>query len=140
MNIIASQFSLLGHLKPFIFIYMSIHYVVILPLIFLKRISDVFVDELYYLDNDKETPEVLADADHSLVNFYIPKGYRWNDILSKTGNLREFLTDVTRKIARENPELEGVIDTIDFNQSISGQRAISDDSLHALIQQLNKKS
>jgi type I restriction enzyme M protein len=46
---------------------------------------------------------------------------------------------VTRIIARENPELEGVIDTIDFNQSISGQRTISDDSLRALIQQLNKK-
>ncbi len=111
----------------------------ILPLIFLKRISDVFDDELNDLDNDKETAEVLADADHSLVRFYIPKGYRWGDILSKTGNLGEFLTDVTRKIARENPELEGVIDTIDFNQSISGQRTISDDSLRALIQQLNKK-
>ncbi len=55
----------------------------ILSLIFLKRISDVFDDELNDLDNDKETAEVLVDADHSLVRFYIPKGYCWGDILSK---------------------------------------------------------
>ena len=111
----------------------------ILPILFIKRISDVFDDELSNLDENKENAEKLVEVDHSLVRFYIPKGYRWGDILSKTGNLGEFLTDVTRKIARENPELEGVIDTIDFNQSISGQRTISDDSLRALIQQLNKK-
>jgi len=111
----------------------------ILPLIFLKRISDVFDDELNSLNNDKKLAEELVNIDHSLVRFYIPEGYRWNDILLKTGNLGEFLTDVTRIIARENPELEGVIDTIDFNQSISGQRTISDDSLRSLIQQLNRK-
>ena len=111
----------------------------ILPLIFLKRISDVFDDELNSLDNDKKVAEELVNVDHSLVRFYMPKGYRWSDILLKTGNLGEFLTDVTRIIAKENKELEGVIDTIDFNQSISGQRTISDDSLRALIQQLNRK-
>ena len=111
----------------------------ILPMIFIKRISDVFDDELRGLDTNKEQAELLANVDHSLVRFYIPKGYRWSDILSKTGNLGEFLTDVTRKIARENPDLEGVIDTTDYNQSISGQRTISDDSLRALVQQLNKK-
>ena len=74
-----------------------------------------------------------------MLGFYIPKGYRWLDILSTTENLGEFLTDVTRKIARENPELGGIIDTIDFNQSISGHRTISDASLGALIQQLNRK-
>ena len=115
----------------------------ILPIIFIKRISDVFDDELGDLTKnfnyDKGNAERLVDIDHSYVRFYIPKGYRWSDIILKTENLGEFLTDVTRKIARENPELEGVVDTIDFNQSISGQRTISDDSLRALIQQLNKK-
>ena len=59
----------------------------ILPIIFIKRISDVFDDELKNIDNDKENAELLVDVDHSLVRFYIPKGYRWSDILSKTGNL-----------------------------------------------------
>jgi type I restriction enzyme M protein len=41
----------------------------ILPLIFLKRISDVFDDELNDLYKDKEKAEVLADTDHTLVRF-----------------------------------------------------------------------
>ena len=54
----------------------------ILPMIFIKRISDVFNDELHGLDADKEQAELLANVDHSLVRFYIPKGYRWSDIIS----------------------------------------------------------
>ena len=48
----------------------------ILPIIFLKRLSDVFEDELDRLSkeyNSKEIAEKLIEEDHKLVRFYIPK-------------------------------------------------------------------
>lgn len=40
----------------------------ILPLVFLKRLSDVFEDELQQLGSTAK----YVDEDHSLVRFYIP--------------------------------------------------------------------
>ena len=77
--------------------------------------------------------------DHSLVRFYIPNNARWAKIASQTTSLGEYITDALRGLARENSDLQGVIDTMDFNQSTSGQRTITDESLKDLIQILNKK-
>ena len=47
----------------------------ILPLIFLKRLSDVFADEVAGLGEtykDLKTAQELVKADHRLVRFYIP--------------------------------------------------------------------
>ncbi|MHC1598249.1 MAG: type I restriction-modification system subunit M N-terminal domain-containing protein, partial [Candidatus Methanofastidiosia archaeon] len=47
----------------------------ILPLIFIKRFSDVFEDELARLAKDygeKDVVEQLLSEDHSLVRFYMP--------------------------------------------------------------------
>lgn len=113
----------------------------ILPLIFLKRLSDVFDDELGKLAeeyDDKGTAEELVDGDHSLVWFYIPKNARWSEIFKQSTKQGEFLTDAVRAIARENPKLQGVIDIKDFNETASGQRIVSDDKLKALIDVLNR--
>ena len=48
----------------------------ILPLFFLKRLSDVFDDELNKLSEEygnKKTAEELVEEDHSLVWFYLSK-------------------------------------------------------------------
>lgn len=106
----------------------------ILPLIFLKRLSDVFEDELQQLGNTAK----YVDADHSLVRFYIPGNARWPNITRQTTSLGEFLTDAVRAVARENPRLSGVIDVRDFNETAAGQRIMSDDRLRALIQRLSQ--
>jgi type I restriction enzyme M protein len=52
----------------------------ILPLIFLKRLSDVFEDEMVKLADDygdRSITEELVEGDHSLVWFYIPQEARW---------------------------------------------------------------
>ena len=113
----------------------------ILPLIFVKRLSDVFEDELDDLADDyggRETAEAFIEEDHSLVRVYIPEEYRWENIKNKSNSLGEFLTDVTRALARENPRLEGVVNIVDFNATTSGQRIISDDALKRLIDVLSK--
>lgn len=113
----------------------------ILPLIFLKRLSDVFDDEIEKLAKeygDNKTAIELVEEDHSLVWFYLPEKSRWSSIFKQSTRQGEFLTDAVRAIARENPKLQGVIDVVDFNATTAGQRVISDDKLKALIDTLNK--
>lgn len=114
----------------------------ILPLIFLKRLSNVFMDEVQSLGQeygDIETAQELVEADHSLVRFYIPLKARWSSLgqLPPTG-LGEALTNAVRAVSRENPRLAGVIDVTDFNATTAGQRIISDEHLHELVQVLNQ--
>jgi len=113
----------------------------ILPLIFLKRLSDVFDDEIKELTEDagseKEAWE-WVEEDHELVRFYIPQEARWENIARKTTGIGEYLTDAVRAVARENPELQGVIDLRDFNETAAGQRIISDEHLTALVQVLSR--
>jgi len=113
----------------------------ILPLIFLKRLSDVYDDEIEKLAKEygsKKTAEELVEEDHSLVWFYIPKKARWSEIIKQTTNVGEYLTDAVRAIAKENPKLQGVIDIKDFNETAAGQRIVSDDALKSLIDVLSK--
>jgi type I restriction enzyme M protein len=110
----------------------------ILPLIFIKRLSDVFEDELLTLSEEYGTissfmVEELVKEDHALVRFYIPEKDRWKHISQQEANIGEYLTDCVRSIARENPKLQGVIDIVDFNATTAGQRIIGDESLRAII-------
>ncbi|MBW1946875.1 MAG: SAM-dependent DNA methyltransferase [Deltaproteobacteria bacterium] len=112
----------------------------ILPLIFLKRLSDVFEDEINYLAQefgDRRTAAKLVDQDHKLVRFYIPEAARWSRIAKITTGLGQALTDAVRAVARENPRLAGVIDITDFNATAAGQRIVDDGRLAALIQVLS---
>jgi len=113
----------------------------ILPLIFLKRLSDVFEDEIIRLSQKyggKDIVEQLLIQDHNLVRFYLPKETRWEEIAKRTTNVGEYLTDAVRTIARENPKLQGVIDIVDFNATTAGQRIISDEKLKELIDVLGR--
>ena len=112
----------------------------ILPLIFLKRLSDVFDDEVTKLaeDSDDKNAKELVEEDHSVVWFYLPKQARWDHVVKQSTKLGEVLTDAVRSVARENPKLQGVIDFVDFNATASGQRIVSDDKLKLLIDTLNK--
>lgn len=113
----------------------------ILPLIFIKRVSDVFEDELKSLEKkfgSIDTVEELIKLDHTYVRVYIPIEARWKEIAKQTINIGEYITDAVRAITRENATLQGVIDTTDFNAIVSGQRIISDERLKALINVLNK--
>jgi type I restriction enzyme M protein len=114
----------------------------ILPMIFIKRLSDVFEDELLTLSEEYGTissfmVEELLKENHALVRFYIPEKDRWKHISQQKANIGEYLTDCVRSITRENPKLRGAIDIVDFNATIAGQRIIGDESLKALIGVLN---
>jgi type I restriction enzyme M protein len=120
----------------------------ILPLIFVKRLCDVFDDEI-----DRIAKEVgsrakafkLVERDKNLVRFYIP--FRpnnieepiWSVIRKLTDKIGEILTTHLRDIAKENPKLSGIIDRIDFNATTHGVRDIDDDRLSNLIEKISQK-
>src|SRR5437588_12728849 len=59
----------------------------ILPLIFLKRLSDVFDDELAHLGKEfgnAETAAKLVGQDRKLVRFFVPPAARWANVSKQT--------------------------------------------------------
>lgn len=113
----------------------------ILPLVFVKRLSDVFEDEIKRISDefgDEKTALEIVSKDHSLVRFFIPKQAAWQQIRKQTTKIGEKLTDAIRAIAKENPKLQGVIDIVDFNATVSGQRIIDDGKLSSLIEIISR--
>ncbi len=111
----------------------------IIPLIFIKRLNDVFEDELMQISGNKEISLAMANADHKLVRFYIPEKARWKNLIEQKDSLGEYLTTAMRDLARENPRLQGVVDLQDFNEATGGMRTISDASIRKLLEILNRK-
>jgi len=113
----------------------------ILPLIFIKRLSDVFEDEVNKLAErygSREEAEALVEEDRSLVRFYIPSEARWKNIARRTSDLGGYLTTAARAIANENDKLKGVVDMVDFNATAAGERIIGEESLASLIRVLGR--
>ena len=85
-----------GEYKSFIF-----------PLLFLKRLSDVY---------DEEYAEALAESDGDenyaalpeQHRFQIPAGSHWADVRAKTTNVGAAIAKAMREIERANPRLYGV--------------------------------
>jgi type I restriction enzyme M protein len=112
----------------------------ILPLLFYKRLCDVYEDELNELAKaykSVEAAKTLAKSDRRLIRFYISDDCVWREIRRVTTNLGERLTLALREIAKENPKLQGVIDIVDFNATTAGQRIIDDGTLSRLIEVLS---
>jgi type I restriction enzyme M protein len=112
----------------------------ILPLVFVKRLSDVFDDELVRLKDhlgDEATARELVAQDRGLVRFYVPDSAKWSEIRRLSANVGERVTSAMRLLARENPKLQGVIDAVDFNATVAGQRVLDDARLQNLIETLS---
>ncbi|WZH53393.1 MAG: N-6 DNA methylase [Nocardioides alkalitolerans] len=124
----------------------------LLPLLFLKRLSDVFDDEIDRLAEeygDREVAVEIADNDHSLLRFYLPPESRWavisgraqydwpNDERGRTTRPRdvgEHLTKAVRAVVRYNPTLAGVIDVVDFAAERNGERDINPAKLSGVVE------
>jgi type I restriction enzyme M protein len=119
----------------------------ILPLLFVKRLSDVFDDEIARLADkfgDREAALEVLESDHSLVRFYLPPEARWPVVSGRVTfdwpkaqapkTLGEQLTTTIRAIVKHNPSLAGVIDTVDFNEQRNGEREITDGALKGVVE------
>lgn len=124
----------------------------LLPLLFLKRLSDVFDDEIDRLAEeygDREVAIEIADNDHSLLRFYLPPESRWAVIngraqydwpadergrTTRPRDIGEHLTKAVRAVVRYNPTLAGVIDVVDFAAERNGERDINPAKLSGVVE------
>ena len=124
----------------------------LLPLLFLKRLSDVFDDEIHRLAEeygDRETALEIVEEDHHLLRFYLPPESRWavisareqyewpNDDQGRSTrpkDIGEHLTKAVRAVVRQNPSLSGVIDVVDFAAERNGERDINPAKLREVVE------
>lgn len=119
----------------------------LLPLLFLKRLSDVFDDEIARLSEeygDRDTALEIAEGDHSLLRFYLPPEARWAVISGRAAfewppkekpkDIGEHLTKAVRAVVKHNPTLSGVIDVVDFAAERNGERDINPAKLREVVE------
>ena len=120
----------------------------ILPLIFTKRLCDVFDDEIDRIASkvgSREKAFQLVKSDHKLVRFFLPlipedpDQPAWSLIRTLSDKIGEQVTTHMQSIAEENPALSGIINRVDFNATTHGQRDIDDDRLSNLIEAISTK-
>ena len=85
-----------GEYKTFIF-----------PLLFLKRLSDVYDEEFAaaLVDSDGDESYAARPAQH---RFQIPSGGHWSDVRATTTNVGASILQAIREIEDANPRLSGV--------------------------------
>ena len=124
----------------------------LLPLLFLKRLSDVFDDEIERLAEeygDRDVAREIAESDHGLLRFYLAPEARWGVVSGREGyewpldnqgrstrpaDIGEHLTRAVRAVVRQNPSLAGVIDLVDFASERNGERDVNPAKLAAVIE------
>ena len=121
----------------------------ILPLVFVKRLCDVFDDEINRIAKQfgsRTKALKLIEKDHKLVRFYLPlkakdpeRDDTWSAIRTLTTKVGEQLTSIMRDIAKYNSRIQGIIDRVDFNATTHGQRDIAEESLIRLIERISQK-
>lgn len=121
----------------------------ILPLIFLKRLCDVYDDEINRIASNvgsRTKAFALVEKDRKLVRFYLPfkpkdleKDEVWSVIRKLSNKIGQELTSALMAVAKENPSLSGIINRVDFNATTHGQRDIDDDRLSNLIERVSEK-
>ena len=124
----------------------------LLPLLFLKRLSDVFDDEIQRLTEeygDREIAQEIAESDHNVLRFYLPPVARWGIISGRVDyewpvddsgrstrphDIGDHLTTAVRSVVRHNPSLSGVIDVVDFAEERNGERDINPAKLAEVVE------
>lgn len=108
----------------------------IFPIIFLKRISDVW-DEEHKIALNKYSNEVsLADLPENH-RFVIPEGSHWNDIRETTTNVGAKIVSCMRAIESKNPDaLTGVFGDADW----TNKDLLSDEVLSNLVEHFSSQS
>ncbi|GAA3725926.1 type I restriction enzyme M protein [Spinactinospora alkalitolerans] len=120
----------------------------IFGMLFLKRASDEFethqaavVAELVEAGQSEEEAEAASEDDIYYDGvFFVPEEARWERLRDRVhANVGSELNKALEALEGANPELEGVVQHIDFNATI-GKTRLSDRSLRDLIKHFNRYS
>lgn len=106
----------------------------IFPLLFFKRISDVYDNEYQAaLDESDGDIEYATFAENH--RFIIPEGHHWNDVFERTENIGYALSQALREIERSNPdELYGIFGDAQW----ANKERLSDPLMRQLLDHFNR--
>jgi len=107
----------------------------IFPLMFFKRISDVYLEEFAGALNDSGGDKEFANFTENH-RFQIPAGCLWEDVRSKTENVGQALVYAFREIEKVNPDtLYGIFG----NSPWTNKQKIPDSVLIELVEHFSSK-
>lgn len=111
----------------------------VIPILFFKRISDVYDEEMQIaLAESGNDVEYAALPDNH--RFVIPDGCHWNDVREKTVNVGSAIVNAMTGIERTNPDtLSGVFSSFD-DANWTDKSKLSDERLKDLVEHMSKKT
>jgi len=108
----------------------------VIPILFLKRISDVYDEETVYLSEKYGEDFELFEEDYR--TFVIPDGCHWSDIRKKSEDVGKAIQDSMNGIELANQEkLEGLFSSFD-DASWADKGKLNDAVLKNLIEHMSK--
>ena len=111
----------------------------VIPILFFKRISDVYDEEMQIaLAESGNDVEYAALPDNH--RFVIPDGCHWNDVREQTTNIGLAIVNAMTGIERANPDtLSGVFSSFD-DANWTDKSKLSDERLKDLVEHMSKKT
>lgn len=107
------------------------------PILFFKRLSDVYDEEHEKALKESGGDEEFASFDENY-SFVIPKGCHWNDVRNVTQNVGQAIVKAMSGIERANQEyLSGVFSSFD-DANWTDKNKLSDERLKNLIEHMSK--
>lgn len=107
------------------------------PILFFKRLSDVYDEEHEKALKKSGGDEEFASFDENY-SFVIPKGCHWNNVRNVTQNVGQAIVKAMSGIERANPEyLSGVFSSFD-DANWTDKNKLSDERLKNLIEHMSK--
>lgn len=105
------------------------------PILFFKRISDVYDEETE--DAIRQYGEEAMDFDEQH-SFVIPDGCHWNDVRNASENVGKAINDAMYAIEKANPDtLNGVFSSFD-DATWTDKSKLSDERLKDLVEHMSK--
>lgn len=106
----------------------------IFPLLFFKRISDVYDEEYQtaYAESGGDGQFAAFRENH---RFIVPDGAHWNDVRQMSANLGQAIQNAMREIERANPDL---LNGIFGDAQWTNKERLSDSTLRDLIEHFSK--
>ncbi len=110
----------------------------ITPLLYFKRISDVYDEETQAALQESDGDEEYASLPE-MHRFVIPEGCHWNDVRERTSDIGSAIIGAMRAIELANPmTLYGVL-SVFSTANWSNKNVFSDEKLRDLIEHMSKR-
>ena len=114
----------------------------IFGMLFLKRLSDAFEEAQeqvvqHYLSTGKsqaDAERLASDSDEYDATFFVPERSRWSNLKDLKHDIGTELNKANEAIEEHNQSLEGVLDSIDFNN----KNKLTDKKLQDLLSHFSK--